>query len=114
MNDPRALVELPDIVRGDTFYPRSHRFTDTESGELLAIASVRMNFLTVTGDVIHNWTPEMVTLGEDGFWRFDKVQNTSDWPIGRVVWDVELTYENGDIQSVMYGQFRIRADYANG
>ena len=114
MNDPRALIELPDFVRGDTFYPRSYRFTDSNSGELFPIASVRMAFVTRERGVIHGWTPEMVTLGADGFWRFDKVQNTRDWPIARVVWDIEVTYEDGDIQSVMYGQFKIRADYANG
>ena len=115
MSDPRAFIELPDIVRGDTFQPRRLRFLNTETKEVLPVASVRMTFVNPRRQPVYEWaSPENITKDSDDFWNFEKVQETDDWPVGRIIWDVEITFENGDVQTLMYGQFSIHGDFANG
>ena len=106
--DPPALVELPDLVRGDTYRPEALRFINMKTREILPVVRALMKLKTLRGEIIHAWSlPQDGSVDEDDWWHFNPVQRTDAWPACEVQWDVKVTYQSGDVQTLIRGGFKI-------
>jgi len=100
-----ATYNYPTHVRGDTI--RQRTFTVSLNGSPATISSARMNIRQSNGKLVRS-----VSLGiASNVVTQQEITDTSDFPVGTLYHDIEITLGSGIIRTYIQGTLVILKDH---
>lgn len=115
-----AIYNPPfSVKRGDTLQGWEIAKLTHDNGDPVGITSARMQLRTQSRQLIYQWatgvsgnmlltgateTKNVLTLEEVA------AETTATWPVGPLFYDLEVTFDTGEVATVLEGSFGVSPD----
>lgn len=97
------------LYRGDTLY-REVQFTDIND-EIVNLQNAELQFLVKEEETVFDLSNVLSINEAENVIIIDiKPDNFTDWTFSKAIYDLQITFESGDVLTLLYGSFEIKGD----